>query len=462
MSRSEHHQQQTLPRKLIYTLVPAIIGCLMLCASFLPWLKDPLGETYTAWNVPIDIGWQFSNTLCNYGLLCICCTAFAFFMAYEQWKARKAGPVNISLPWFARSIVPPGVFCSIPLILFLWQYLFVEVQKVDVLAQHDVQLILIKQHLGYSVPGQILSLSPFAISNATFVGRLEIVINHLSVGFLFVGVCIAIAFGSARFFARPANKQLKKRPVNFVGLAAAAVVALMLLVVFGRAPAALVCEYQAKQELAIGDYNSALQWLNTARGLNPALEQAPYYHREQGQAWLYLHPGDQSADSHVYLAFVSRGLQDYQGAYQELLAVWQSPQQQVPTWIVDEMSITLEQLSESQRGRDGLPQQQDIDVTSLPWLQTLSQVDHSNIYGTYLLGRIYYVQHSYDECLLQMQTIIHLSHNPYVLSSAYTYMAFSIAKQGNAAEARQLLATAVQLDPYYHNNTAREELSGLH
>jgi Tfp pilus assembly protein PilF len=47
-------------------------------------------------------------------------------------------------------------------------------------------------------------------------------------------------------------------------------------------------------------------------------------------------------------------------------------------------------------------------------------------------------------------------------SSAYTYIALSQLQQGKTANARRLLLKAVELDPEYSNNTAREELSGLH
>jgi len=91
MSKLEQYLQQIVPRQLVYALIPAMMGVLMLGASFLPWLKDPLAETYTAWNVPLDMSWQFRNGLCNYGLLCVVCAALAFFVAYRQWNVQKKG-----------------------------------------------------------------------------------------------------------------------------------------------------------------------------------------------------------------------------------------------------------------------------------------------------------------------------------------------------------------------------------
>jgi Tfp pilus assembly protein PilF len=61
-----------------------------------------------------------------------------------------------------------------------------------------------------------------------------------------------------------------------------------------------------------------------------------------------------------------------------------------------------------------------------------------------------------------MIKVIQLSRNTDIQSSAYIYMGLSIAGQGDVVNARKLFFKALDLDPSYHNNTAREELSGLH
>jgi tetratricopeptide (TPR) repeat protein len=277
--------------------------------------------------------------------------------------------------------------------------------------------------------------------------------------------CISalIALDYTHFFALPSEVVAEKRRIN---KRVAAVVAglLIALAVVGRAPLAMVCEYQAKEALVAGNYTVALQWLDAARVLNPALDQVPYYHRERGQAWYYLHPGDANDDSHVYLAFTYREQQDYLDASQELLAVWHVQPQNPPAWLVAEMSTTFEQLAEfTQKGNATTPvRQANLSSDALPWLQMLSQVDSSNVYSRYVMGRIDYAQHSYDACIAQMNSIVHLNYSLDVRSAAYTYIALSLIGQGNTAEARKVLFEAVALDPYYHNNTAREELSGLH
>ena len=61
-----------------------------------------------------------------------------------------------------------------------------------------------------------------------------------------------------------------------------------------------------------------------------------------------------------------------------------------------------------------------------------------------------------------MNAVIRLSGNANLQSSAYTYLALSAGGQGKYSDERDLLFKAVALDPDYHNNTAREALSGLH
>jgi lipoprotein NlpI len=61
-----------------------------------------------------------------------------------------------------------------------------------------------------------------------------------------------------------------------------------------------------------------------------------------------------------------------------------------------------------------------------------------------------------------MQKVIALSQNKDIQSTAYTYLGLSEAGQGDYSASRTFFMKAVQFDPNYRNNTAREELSGLH
>ena len=236
----------------------------------------------------------------------------------------------------------------------------------------------------------------------------------------------------------------------------------LLLIVLGRGPAALACRFYAEHLLVLGDYTNALTWLDRASMLNPSLEQLAAYHIERGQAWYYLHPTQPSIESQVYLADFYLTQEDYLSTYQKLLA---ARQQSVatPSWLLDELSITLTRLAEMHHPLRGSPAQMlQRDPPSIIWLNALTHIDSNNVYAHYTLGRIAYDTYNFTTCEKQMLAVITLSSDASVLSSAYTYLSLSNEAEGHYAQARDYLFTALAYDPAYRNNTAREEMSGLH
>jgi hypothetical protein len=431
-----------------------VAGCIMVCASVLPWLSDPLGEVYSAWRLPIDIGWPFHTSLFNYGLLCLCCAIYAFLVAYANWKAFKGSE------YFVGKHTAAGILCVVPVALFLLQYLCSDVNGIAHLTQHMIQMLLIQRHLGYTAPAQLIVISPFVWDTSTLLGRLELLVDQVSIALVLPCLSAWMLIDHRRFFATSLRPALAKKRHDRVWLTMILIGIVLLVVVFGRAPIAMLCEDQARASLTAGDYEPALRWLDAARFLNPALDQMTYYHIEWGQAMYFLHPDQHSDDSRVYLAFTYNKQGDYLDAYQELLAAWHS--QRTAPWVVDGMSSTLEGLAEFILPLKGPPIARSAnDDTALPWLQLLTQVDPSNVYGQYLAGRIQYDLHNFTGCMAQMSMVIQLSNDSTVQSSAYTYMALSDAGQGDYIDERVLLLKAVKLDPVYLNNTAREELSGL-
>jgi tetratricopeptide (TPR) repeat protein len=440
------------------TIIPGAAGCIMLCASVLPWLYDPLQGFYSAWKLPVDIDWQFHASILSYGLLCTCCAILNFFTAYvhfARWQQPKGNG------YFAPGYVSLGIFCMAPFFLFLLQYLWADVYGIDVLAQHTTQVLLIEQHLGYSVSGQLISLSPFTFSTATFSDRFVLLVDQATLGVFVPLVAGYLLIRFRRFQPTSSLVIVKKRPKQ-IWFAFMALGFLLLVAVFGRSPAAMMCEYTAKSSMAAGDNVTALKWLDAALFLNPALDQVSYFHIDRGRAYYSLHPNIQSDDSRVYLSFVYRQAGDYLDSEQELLAVWHA--HPTTSWVVAESSITFELLAEFQQQQGGLPpiQRAENDVASMTWLQLLSKVDPTNVYSQYALGRLQYYLHSYSECITRMTKVIQLSRNTDIQSSAYTYMGLSMAGRGDVVNARKLFFKALTLDPGYHNNTAREELSGLH
>lgn len=437
---------------LLRCALPTFAGCSLLWSSVLPWLKDPLGSVSTAWELPIDIGWQGSAGVLNYGLLCLCCALYAFLVAWANWRPSK------KMLYFAQHYTLVAVLCLVPVCLFLLQYLCIDLQAMALLARHKTQMILIQRHLGYGVAAPLIPLDPFTLNGATLWGRLQLLLDQVSFGLLppCVGAWMVMDYRrSHRATLPPAiHRGHHKRTCIAGGL-------LLLIILLGRAPAALGCEAAARTLLSSGDYAAALNWLDAARFLNPALDQMAYYHIERGQALYLLFPGQLAADERLYLAASYREQDDYLDAYQQDLALWQA--NSAATWAVDDMSATLERLAEAAQPLQEMPDQSPTnDTAALPWLQLLAKVDPANIYSSYLTGRIQYNLYDYTACIQQMELVIRLSPDADVQSSAYTYMALSEADQGDAVDARNLLLKAVALDPGYRNNTAREALSGLH
>ncbi|HLZ56611.1 MAG TPA: hypothetical protein VKR06_06660 [Ktedonosporobacter sp.] len=440
-----------LPRQAI---VPLAAGCLMLAASLLPWMKEPLLGNASPWAIPIDIGWQFHVQWFNYGLLCVFCAVVAFYTAVIHMIRRKLGQPD----WYvAPRYVSLGLLCMLPFLLLLLQYLFADRYGIDQITQHMNQALLIKQHLGYSLPSALVSLAPFKFTSATVLGRLTILVD-VQIPSIFLPLASGLLLiGNQGVEAVPGwISEQKRLPGTVLFLFTLAV-----FIVFGRAPLATICEYNAKTAVSTGSMGPALKWMDVALSLNPALDQVTYFHVYRGEAYYTLAPYVVTDDTRIYLAFSYRSISDYLDAEEEMMALWHL--RPTEPWVVSETSYTLELLSEFKQEKQATPlQRSENDTTSLTWVQQLLQVDPSNVYGHYVMGRLDCYLHGYNACIAQMLQVLQLSNDRDIQSTAYTYAALSFAGEGDLLLERQYLAQALKLDPYYHNNTAREELSGLH
>src|SRR5437667_1321815 len=132
-------------------IMPSLAGGAMLGASLLPWLIDPLGEAFPAWQLPVDIGWQLHSGLFSYGLLCLCCAVYAFFIAYLAWHEGRSVRTHSTLA---------GLLCLMPLGLFFTQYLFIDMGSIAQLAQHEFQALFIQGHFGYHTAAQFIPIRP--------------------------------------------------------------------------------------------------------------------------------------------------------------------------------------------------------------------------------------------------------------------------------------------------------------
>ncbi len=425
----------------------------MLVASISPWLEDPLLGSLSAWKLAVDIGWQVRTSFFSYGVLCLLCALYISIVVCAGTKTFKGSSL------FAYKYSIAGILCLLPLLLFFVQYLFADVVGIHVLGQHKVQMLLIQRHFGYAGPADRITIDPFLFTDATVLGRLQLLADQVSVGLLLPLIASWLLFECRRVAKVPLHTHNKNVALKYGWLVAGLC---LLIVLLGRGPTATVCDFEASQSLSSGNYTKALIWLNWAQTLNPALLQVASFHIERGQALYFLHPKQITDEGHVYLASVYRSQKDFIDAYQELLSVWQA--HSTTPWMVSEMSITIERLAEFTSPLNNAPVmlRPDNDDSALVWIKLLTKVDTTNLYGQYVDGLIMYDLHNYSSCTAQMKIVLNGKPSADLHSSAITYIALSDIRVGDFREGRTLLFDALKFDPSYRNNTAREALSGLY
>ena len=221
--------------KPVQSIAPALAGVLMLLASVLPWLVDPLGTTYSAWAIAIDVGWQFHTAILSYGLLCSCIALYAFLVAYAQWRPFRGSEVLV------QQRTQAGLLCLVPLTLFIMQYLYMDVQGITNLGSHLVQFLLIQQHFGYDVSPMRIVIKPFSLDTSTIEGRFQVLVDQVSFGILVPCISAWLLLDRKRLFmALPRGQQktgfgsmTRRKRLVVAG------VTLLLLVVLGRPAMAL-------------------------------------------------------------------------------------------------------------------------------------------------------------------------------------------------------------------------------
>ncbi len=425
----------------------------MLVGSIIPWLNDPFGPAYKAWQLPIYLSWSSRVAVLNYGTLCACCALLLFAMNYAQYKPFRGSH------YLLQQHVYAGVACLVPVLVFFTQYLFTDVQGINQLAQHKIQMLLIESHYNYRTGAQILSIKPFTLNIAQLGDRLSLLTDQLSFGVFFPCISSWMLFAWGRT-AGTCKRSKYRKIVEFTGI-------LALIILLARGPISIACENWAENSLSTGNYADALVWLDRATFFDPSLETAAFFHIDRGEASYFLHPKQLDDDSHIYLASMYQDRKNYVVAYQQIQDVLNEHKSTSP-WIKDEISVTLEELTEGAGVLKQYAPELDArevathgDYAALKWLQPLTKLYPDNVYALYMLGRIHYELHSYSLSTFQMHAVTQMSSNADLLSSAYTYVALSDMGQGNYALGRKELLTAIAFDPNYRNTSAREEMSGI-
>lgn len=433
----------------------ALAGCLMLTVSILPWLRTPFGQVYSAWQLPIDTGWPIQSAFLNYGVLCLICAFAAFWAASITWRPyRKA-----LTPRNQAAGIIGSMLCLAIISLFLAQYLLNDLAAIDQLAQQKNQMLLISGHFGYTRTPELFSLKAMSIDISDIGIRFQLLVDQLQAGVFLLIPALCLMLNTRATQRAASSRSLPVRAVLIGGFL------LFILLITGRAFAGMIAQNLAGDAMAQGDYVGALQWLDRAVFFDPAISQVPSYHIERGQAEYFLYPNRQSDDSRAFVATLLVQQKDYQGAYQLLSISWQSNASS--PWLLDQLSSALESLAESAHPAQlqYLPQKPQTivakDGAALPWLHVLAQIDSGNVYAHYMIGRIDYDLQEYLASKDELLNSLQLDSDEAYQSSVYTYVAFSDYRVGNYVEGRAMLLRAIQLDPEYRNDVARNAASGL-
>jgi hypothetical protein len=430
----------------IHLCLPFASAALLCYSSFSPWLHDPLGKFFSPWEIAIDSGWRIP--VLNYGMLYLL-IAFLILLSILPATRRIGSFLGLSSPGVT------SLLCLFPLMLFLFQVLFYDFSLLDRLAQHNQQALLIQNLFFYSVSDQLLPLRPFSIDLSSLWGRGQLLLDQVTYGLLLpLPAFLLLLFWECRFADHPSSKYRYRHlfPLSLVVLLGFTLI---------RACLGTFYEYQARISLASGFYVQALGQLDSAHLFLPTLDETTFYHLERGQALYYLSPRVSTPESLAYLAANYRSRQAFSDAFEQGYTLWSSSPNS--PWITSELSETLEVWIASRQPLQA-ELQQPLDQASavLPPLQTLEQIDSSNVYGWYLDGRIYYAFHAYSRSQESLERVLSQCQEPELLSSIYTYLALSESGLGKLVDGRLLLFKALSYDPDYRNNTAREALSGLH
>jgi hypothetical protein len=446
-------------------IMPGMAGVLMLVASLLPWFNAPVGEQLTAWQIPVDLGWQLRFSALNYGTLCTCCALYIFFVSRQAWRVylaqRSADPSSLLMTSQispVRCYRQAGLFCLIPPLLFLFQFLVVDMGMIADMTGNQIQLELARSHFGYASSPEFMPILPFTLHQMHMTGRAAMLLNQVGIGIFIPLACTLIMLMARSFLPRAqaliAGPQPLRRRMMLCG------VALLGLIVLGRAPAALASEYQAEHMLSVGNYTNALAWLDRAQALNPSLDMLTEYHILRGQASYFLRPLRPDLEGKAFLGDYALTQNDAYTSYRELRNAWDTYPH--TTWLRDEMSISLAKLAEMRNPLKG-PQQSRLirDEPALPWLDEILSVDPNNFYAQFTAGRILYEMHNYSGSEAHMRMVLNINKSFELQSAAYTYIALSRFGLGDFSNAREYLYKAQDFDPTYHNNTARQYMSGM-
>ncbi len=457
---------------------PLLAAACLIAAVALPGVRIPLIGATGALGLPLELGWGIHASILSYGLLCllvaaVCCAAGARTLL-PGVSARALGRPLSSLR--APLLVTLGALALAITALYVFQALLADFRLIGVWADQENQSLLIRYHLGYSLPRQLRTLQPFQVQTATVTDRLLLLVQVSTIGILLPALAGLLCLYGAWLarsdtIAEPLSPVDMERARRVRRLMLGAVVAVGVIML-ARAPVGLAFEKLGQDAVTGGDYATAFDRFDWAERLNPNMAAFATFRTQRGEAQ-YVMGARTSEDASLYLAGQYRTQRSYLLAWGADFPLLQAhPDDAV---VRQDTLLTLERIIESStnvgltpvddeaafRNPTVILKTDEVD-SSMPWLDALLRIDPSNVYARYLRGRTLFTLHAYELAGQDFQAILAVSHDAYARSAAYTYVALCRAGLGDYAAERVLLQQAVELDDGYYNTTARQAASGLH
>lgn len=400
--------------------LPLLSVLLITLGLALPWLAVPLQAQRSAWSIRVVLAGTSSFSLVSYGIVLAACVTLGG-AALVRGRGR---------PSAATAAVGAGAL--VVSLTFLVATRTADWPLLQQLEDQTAQQTAIFGQFGYAVPGQQASM----MLVVPVTGSWQLVWGALRLGWFSTAVGGVVLFGTgasslARWFRR-ARWRAKLLP---------AVVMLLLADVVGRGAFADYLAQRGAAAAAAGDYRAANSSLGAAARLNSLLTSSAAYELAVGQALL---AGGSTGKPLALLAdATARGASgNIRGQVSELLTAGKrDPANPVLLGQLDQASQLL-----------GLTQQ---DPVALQELRDPTAADE------YTLGRVLYAAADYTDALASLRRVLSMTGDANVISSAFTYIALSEMKLGQADPARRDLLRAVSVDTGYNNTLARSLVAGL-
>ena len=399
-----------------------LIGLLLLIIGLtLPWFAIPLQPGQSAWSLPVVLAGIPSVSWVSYGAVLSVCLSLGLLAAIRSRGRADAATAAVGAAVLVVSLAFLVAAGTADWPLLQW------------LADQTAEQTAIFGQFGYAVPGQ----APNLMLVIPVTGSWALIGGALRLGWFCAAVGGLVLFGSgAASLARRVHR-IRRRVMLVPTLA--------LLLVVGILVRGAIADYLAGQgatALQAGDYRAASASLADAGNFDPLLTSSTAYELTLGQVLI----GTGGAGQPLALladADARGAVGDIRGQVTELRRAAR----------LDPANLVLRQQLDQASQVLGLT---DHNPSAL---QALSDPSVADVYTE---GRVRYTQADYPAAVLCLRQVLTMTGDSNVISSAYTYIALSELKLGQADQARLDLLRAVSADTSYNNTLARSLLVGLY